>query len=258
METTLNPQRRRFLKMLATGAASTTVLLVYRSSSSSAETETKPNASAEDGPKHNYAYVINVGNCIGCGSCVRACSAENDVPAGVFRTWVERFIKTDEGVYMDSPNGSADGFVEADQSVVEASLESWFVPKMCNHCHNPPCVHVCPVGATFQTEEGFVLVDDKHCIGCGYCVQGCPYSARYMNPKTHVADKCTWCYHRVKRGKLPACVTVCPTKARLFGDLNDETSEVARIFGERRWLVLKPDQNTDNYCFYIDLPEEVV
>lgn len=254
--------RRGFLKKVAAGLISTSVLLVYRSQSSASSDESSllplPDRIGPKPEEHDYAYVIRIDRCNGSGKCVQACSAENSVPEGLFRTWVERYVKTGEGVYVDSPNGGMNGFVEVEDKIKDDVISSWFAPKMCNQCRNPPCVQVCPVGATFATEEGFVLVDDKHCIGCASCVQGCPYGARFMNPETKVADKCTWCYHRIKRGQQPACVEVCPTSARLFGDLNDPGSEVAKLFKKNEWLVLKPDMNTEPYCFYVELPREVV
>ena len=204
------------------------------------------------------AIIINISNCIGCGNCVRACKRENSVPQGFFRTWVERYISTDEGVYVDSPKGALDGFEAVNEKVRESAKSSFTVPKMCNHCKEPPCIQVCPVGATFKSPEGFVLVDHEHCIGCGYCVQACPYGARFINPDINKADKCTWCYHRVKNGKLPACVTVCPNKARLFGDMLDPEAEVTQIFNEDKWLILQPAMHTEPHCFYIGLPREVV
>ncbi|MAF48649.1 MAG: 4Fe-4S ferredoxin [Rhodospirillaceae bacterium] len=210
------------------------------------------------GAKHQFAYVININNCIGCGNCVRACKRENSVPTAQFRTWVERYVTTDKGVYVESPGGALKGFEAVNAGIRAAAKRSFTVPKMCNHCEDPPCVQVCPVGATFKTEEGFVLVDHGHCLGCAYCVQACPYGARFINKDIHKSDKCSWCYHRVKKGKLPACVTVCPNKARLFGDLKDPESEVTQIFNEDTWMVLKPEMHTDPTCFYIGLPREVV
>jgi len=189
---------------------------------------------------------------------MRACKKENNVPASVFRTWVERYVVNDEGVYVESPNGGFDGFKSVNKKLRDNYTKSFTVPKMCNHCEDPPCIQVCPVGATFNTEEGFVLVDHDHCLGCAYCVQACPYAARYIDPIKHKSDKCDWCYHRVKKGKLPACVTVCPNKARLFGDLKDPESEVTKIFKEDQWMVLKSHMHTDPTCFYIGLPKEVV
>ncbi|HJM63349.1 MAG: hypothetical protein CMN05_01530 [Roseibacillus sp.] len=254
--------RRSFLKMVAAGAITTTVLMVYRPESSAkaegASSVPIPGDGGASKLKHDYAYVIRIDRCNGSGACVRACSAENNVPEGLFRTWIERYVKTGEGIYVDSPNGGMNGFAEVKDNFKEEALSSWFVPKLCNHCRNPPCVQVCPVGATFASEEGFVLIDDKHCIGCAACVHGCPYGSRFMNHETGVADKCTWCYHRVKRGQQPACVEACPTGARLFGDLNDPESEVTKLFAEDEWLVLKPEMHTESYCFYVGLPREVI
>lgn len=243
--------RREFLINLLAGTTTATVLMVFGPGATANFTYgRKPQ-------KHEFAYVINVFNCIGCGNCVRACKRENGVPSGVFRTWVERYIATDQGVYIDSPKGALEGFKQVNAEVRAKAKLSRTVPKMCNHCDNPPCVQVCPVGATFKTPEGFVLIDHGHCIGCAYCVQACPYGARFINPVIKKSDKCTWCYHRVKAGKLPACVTVCPNKARLFGDLKDPNSEVAQIFKEDRWMTLRPEMHTDPYCFYVGLPREV-
>lgn len=249
--------RREFLKHLLSGAASATVLLVFGPAAlgrSGQEYRLWKDRSAE----HEWAYVIDINKCIGCGACVRACQAENNVPAGVFRTWIERFVITGEGVYVDSPEGGIDGFEEVNAEIRDQANSAYFVPKMCNHCAEPPCVQVCPVGATYKSPEGFVLIDHEHCLGCAYCVQGCPYGARFINPEKHVADKCTWCYHRVKEGRLPACVEVCPTKARLFGDLKDPESEVTKIFKEDKWMVLKPFMHTEPYCFYVGLRREVM
>lgn len=244
--------RREFLKHLLSGTATATVLMVYGLGSFA--------KSAEEGeePEHEYAYVININNCIGCGNCVRACKRENSVPSGYFRTWVERYVTTADGIYVESPDGAMKGFEKINDEMRKKAKRSFTVPKMCNHCADAPCVQVCPVGATFRTPEGFVLIDHEHCIGCAYCVQACPYGARFINPEIKKADKCTWCYHRVKKGKLPACVTVCPTGTRLFGDLKDPESTVTKIFEEDQWMVLKPDMHTDPVCFYVGLPKEVV
>ncbi len=244
--------RREFLKYVLSGAASATVLMVYGLGSMARASE------SGEGAEHEFAYVIDVNKCIGCGNCVRACKRENNVPANHFRTWVERYITTAEGVYVESPDGALKGFERVNEEIRAKAKRSFTVPKMCNHCENPPCVQVCPVGATFRTPEGFVLIDHEHCIGCAYCVQACPYGARFINPEIKKADKCTWCYHRVKKGKLPACVTVCPTKTRLFGDRKDPDSEVSQIFAEDRWMVLKSEMHTDPVCFYVGLPREVV
>jgi Fe-S-cluster-containing dehydrogenase component len=247
--------RRRFLKeLLACSGAG--MLFIYKQPSLA---KLLAGEKAVENVEHEYAFVVDVDKCIGCGKCVQACGFENDVPEGQYRTWVERYVITDDGgVYVDSPKGGSDGFTPVDEAIRSRVKRAFFVPKLCNHCENPPCVQVCPVGATFRTEEGFVLVDPKHCIGCSYCVQACPYGARFINKEAHTADKCTWCHHRVVAGKQPACVTVCPTQARLFGDLKDSKDPVARIFMDDRWNILKPEMHTRAMCLYIALPREVV
>lgn len=249
--------RREFLKHLLSGAATATVLMVYGPAAVS-RTDREFRIWKERSEEHEWAYVININNCIGCGNCVRACKRENQVPDGVFRTWVERFLVTNEGVYVDSPDGGLEGFEQVNAGIREQAHAAYFVPKMCNHCAEPPCVQACPVGATYKSPEGFVLNDHEHCLGCAYCVQACPYGARFINPDHHYSDKCTWCYHRVKNGRLPACVEVCPNKARLFGDLKDPESEVTKIFEEDKWMVLKPFMHTEPYVFYVGLRREVL
>jgi len=207
---------------------------------------------------HSYGMGIDVKLCIGCGRCAVACKLENNVPQDpfYFRTWIERYTLLLNGeTVVDSPLGGAKGF---DKSFSEGEiLRSFFVPKLCNHCKNPPCVQVCPVGATFQTKEGVILVDKDYCIGCSYCIQACPYGARFKNPITHTADKCTFCYHRLVQGLLPACVEVCPTQARIFGDTKMRSSQLTRFFRFNEIQVLKPDLNTAPQVFYARLDGEV-
>jgi len=218
-----------------------------------------PGASLEeDSGVKRYAMGIQIDQCIGCASCVRACKAENDVPPEpfFFRTWVERYlIRKDDSVVVQSIEGGAAELAETAKE--KDILRSFFVPKLCNHCEKPPCAQVCPVGATFQTEDGIVLVDAERCIGCSYCIQACPYGARYMHPVTHTADKCTLCYHRIQRGMLPACVEVCPTQARVFGDLESGASPLVRLKRMNNTHVLKPALNTEPKVFYTNLDGEV-
>ena len=214
---------------------------------------------AADAPVHDYAFVVDVAKCIGCGKCVEACKRENNVPDGVTRTWVERYVATDEGFYIDSPQAALNGFPEdVPEELQKKAKWAAFVPKLCNHCREAPCVQVCPVGATFRSDEGFVLVDPEHCIACGYCMQGCPYGVRFINPVSHIADKCTWCYHRVVNDLVPACATICPTGSRQFGDLNDPESAPAKVFAADDYSVLKPGMHTESVCFYLNLPREVI
>jgi len=211
-----------------------------------------------DAGEHYYGMGIQVDKCIGCGRCAEACKAENDVlrQPYYFRTWVERYVVYGDGeVTVDSPEGGIHGFSAA-QSDREV-LRSFFVPKLCNHCDNPPCVQVCPVGATFKSVDGVVLVDKDYCIGCRYCIQACPYGARYLDPRTKTADKCTFCYHRITKGLLPACVEVCPTQARVFGELKAMSSPLRRLMRMSNLQVLKPYLNTEPKVLYSELDREV-
>ena len=193
--------------------------------------------------------------CIGCCACMRACEAENAVPGGYFRTWVERYrVAPDGEVGVDTSTEKYPSFSEKSGEVSKA----FFVPKLCNQCEKSVCTQVCPVGATYHTEDGVILVDEKHCIGCGYCVQACPYGTRFINPVTHTADKCTLCYHRITGGLEPACVLACPKEARIFGDLRDPDSKLSVILRQRRFRVLKPEMGTHPKCYYLGLDQEVV
>ncbi len=204
----------------------------------------------------SYVYLIDAGRCIGCGMCVQACQRENKVPDGFFRTWVERYRIGEGGrVEVDSPNGAINGFPA---TIVDFRVtKGLFVPKLCNHCKNTPCTQVCPVGASYTTKDGVVLVDDKRCIGCGYCVQACPYGSRYLHPVTHVADKCTWCYHRITRGLKPACVMACPVGARAFGNMKNLQDPVRKIIATEPVSVLQPELLTRPNCYYKGLDKEV-
>jgi Fe-S-cluster-containing dehydrogenase component len=118
-------------------------------------------------------------------------------------------------------------------------------------------VQVCPVGATYRTKDGVVLVDPKHCVGCGYCIQACPYAVRFMNPETHTADKCTLCYHRLTKGLKPACVAACPVQARQLADMKDQFDPVRKRIMTERVAVLQPELLTEPSCYYLALDKEV-
>jgi Fe-S-cluster-containing dehydrogenase component len=214
--------------------------------------------SAYNSKAHYYGMGVDVARCIGCGRCVDACKIENDVPKEpfYFRTWVERYVLTPAGeTSVDSPNGGMSGFPPTLSE--KGILRTFFVPKLCNHCDNPPCVQVCPVGATFKTEDGVVLVDKEYCIGCRYCIQACPYGARFLDPRSRTAEKCTFCYHRLVRGLLPACVEVCPNGARIFGELQQRSSPLVRFTRQHTIQTLKGHLNTKPKVFYANLDEEV-
>lgn len=217
-------------------------------------------APAYDQDEHYWGYAVDTTKCIGCNACMRACAAENDVPDGVFRTWVERYRVSEDGeTRVDAATEGNHVFREVEDERPEAEAKkAFFVPKICNHCEKSVCNQVCPVGAAYETRDGLVLVDQEHCIGCGYCVQACPYGSRFIHPVKHVADKCTFCYHRISRGLEPACVAACPTGTRMYGDLKDPHSRLSTILRQGRFRLLKPEMGTHPKCFYLGLDREVV
>jgi Fe-S-cluster-containing dehydrogenase component/formate-dependent nitrite reductase membrane component NrfD len=175
-----------------------------------------------------YGFVIDQTRCIGCHACTVACKEENGVPLGAFRTWVKYVEK---GEY---PN-----------------TRRHFAVLRCNHCDHAPCVTICPTLALYRRRDGIVDFDGARCIGCKSCMQACPYDALYIDPGTGTAAKCHFCAHRVEVGLEPACVIVCPERAILAGDLDDPSSEVARIVAREQVLVRKPEQGTRPKLFYV-------
>ena len=177
-----------------------------------------------------YGMLIDLRKCTGCHACSVSCKAEFDVPLGGTRSWVEYVEK---GTY---PN-----------------VRRSFLPRLCNHCSKPQCVDVCPTGATWKrAEDGIVVVDPDICIGCKYCIQACPYDARFLNPVTGTADKCDFCLHRVTQGLEPSCVNTCIGRARIFGDLNDPESEISKMIAKNPVTVLRPEMGTEPNVFYIE------
>jgi Fe-S-cluster-containing dehydrogenase component len=250
--------RREFMrgagKLLIVSSVSTSMLTRWPTGSSAAE------GNDYDLHGHRWAMSVDIERCIGCGACVRACKAENDVlrEPFYFRTWVERYHLPDgdiEHPHVDSPNGAYDGFPELPDA--EEGGKSFFVPKLCNHCEASPCVQVCPVGATFDSPDGVVLVDRSYCLGCRYCIQACPYGSRYIDPRTHTVDKCTLCYHRITRGLTTACCEVCPTGARQLGDLKDPESLIHSFLRDNQVQVLKPHMATSPKVYYSGLDGSV-
>lgn len=188
-----------------------------------------------------YAMVIDLRKCVGCQACTVGCAIENQPPLGQFRTTVKQ--------YQVTLNENTD---------TPAEVKAFMLPRLCNHCDDAPCIPVCPVQATYQREDGIVMVDNQRCVGCAYCVQACPYDARFINEQTLTADKCTFCAHRLEAGLLPACVETCVGGARVIGDLNDSASEINRLLKENASdiNVLKPEAKTKPQVFYIGMTEE--
>ncbi len=174
-----------------------------------------------------YGVIINASKCIDCKACMIACKVENNVPEGAWRNWIRPLW--DMGV----------------------GRKSEFQPGQCMQCDTPSCVAACPVNATYKQPDGLVAIDPKKCIGCGNCVTACPYGARYRNSARQIADKCDFCQDRLKRGEEPACVVTCPTKTRIFGDLNDPQSEVSRLLKEKKLVrVTAPHVDTRPNIYY--------
>jgi Fe-S-cluster-containing dehydrogenase component len=211
-----------------------------------------------------WVFLVDTYKCVGCGLCVRACKLENEVPyeANVTRTWVERYVLKKDGSFLaDTPSGARDGFTRNDPAgivVPEKDIaKAFFVPKLCNQCEKPPCVQVCPVGATYQAADGVVLVDRDWCIGCGYCIMACPYGVRFFHPDYNVAEKCNFCYHRISKGMNPACVDACPFGARLIGNIMNPDDPVTRIIKTQRVEVLREALGSDPQVHYLGLDSMV-
>jgi len=248
-------QSGKFIVLTAAAAAG---LKALRGDPKGAE-QTSPQYRMKD---HWWAMTIDITKCIGCGNCVRGCAAENGVPRGYYRTWVERYHVSDfnpsrpedwRQPEVDSPAGGSEGFSEK----YSPGGKAFFVPKLCNHCEHSPCVQVCPVGATFESPDGVVLVDKSYCLGCRYCVQACPYGCRFINPATETAEKCTLCYHRITQGLTTACCESCPTGARRLADLKDPRDAVHAFLRDNAVEVLKPYMATGSKGFYKGLDGSV-
>jgi Fe-S-cluster-containing dehydrogenase component len=270
--------RRRFIKGglvllsgLFGGQALSRLAASFGGRAAAAQPATGAVAPSDDQARRRWAFAIDTTSCVGCGLCVEACKAENQLPAdpSFNRTWVERHvIAMDGSVFVDSPDGGIHGFPPestAPGAAGQAVRQSFFMPRLCMQCANSPCVSICPVSANSVTPDGVVLIDADRCIGCGYCVVACPYGARYIVPggdgeasgrTPGVADKCTWCYHRIAAGRLPACVEVCPMGSRIFGDLNDPQSRLNGELKRRRSDVLRPELGTRPRVYYLGLEVE--
>jgi Fe-S-cluster-containing dehydrogenase component/formate-dependent nitrite reductase membrane component NrfD len=174
-----------------------------------------------------WVKVLDQTRCIGCHACTTACKSENDVPVGVTRTYVK---SVDVGTFPH--------------------VRRAFQVTRCNQCSNAPCVAACPTGSMYTRADGIVDFDKSICIGCKACMAACPYDAVFINPEDHSAEKCNFCAHRLEIGLEPACVSVCPTEAILVGDLNDPTTEVARMVHREPMTVRRAEKETRPGLFY--------
>jgi molybdopterin-containing oxidoreductase family iron-sulfur binding subunit len=217
-------------------------------------------------PETLFGYGLDLSRCIGCRKCVYGCVDENNQSRHPQVHWI-KVLEMEKETGID--------FIHANiyYDHEEVPHEGYFyLPVACQQCRNPVCVKSCPVGATWAEPDGIVVVDYNWCIGCRCCMSGCPYGARHfnwrtvqlsseeINPDTHflgnqprpkgVVEKCTFCIQRVREGRYPACVEVCPVGARKFGNLLDETSEIRYILKNKRVLILKEELNTQPKFFY--------
>ncbi|MBT4863884.1 MAG: 4Fe-4S dicluster domain-containing protein [Planctomycetaceae bacterium] len=253
--------RRQFLQRASTvtiGAMSLTILPVAMGDGTESQL---PMANGKGAPNEGdqlFGFLVDSDKCIGAGKCMTACRTENDVPEGSHRTWVERYVHFKDGT-LQVDTVPETGFAGSGLPIIDPELvdRSFFVPKLCNQCEDAPCNQVCPVHASFTSPQGVELVDPDRCIGCGYCVQACPYGARFINPETNNADKCTWCYHRVMRNEKPACVEACPVDARVFGRLDDPNSEISKRIAKIPTDVLKEHLGTHPKTRYAGICGEV-
>jgi len=215
-------------------------------------------------PGVKYGYALNLSVCIGCRKCVEACHIENNHDRGTYQSYI-RVFEMDKGT-LDFEHGRTDYDHEVPQP------DKFYLPVQCQQCDEPPCVDVCPVEATWKEPDGIVVVDYNWCIGCRYCEAACPYHARRFNwtkPVVPAADvnpeqgylsnrirpqgvmeKCTFCLHRTREGRLPACLEACPTGARVFGNLLDPASPIRWVLENKRVFVLKEELGTKPSFFY--------
>lgn len=171
-----------------------------------------------------YMMIHDENLCIGCQGCSVACRSANNVP--------------------NVPIGLYRLQVHAKMSGTFPNLKTDFLRQSCVMCEDAPCVEVCPTGASFKTADGVTLLDHRICVSCKYCILACPYDARYVLPDGEIG-KCTFCYEsRLEEGKDPACVSVCPTNALTFGDVNDENSKISKKLKESKYYLPKAELKT--------------
>ena len=215
-------------------------------------------------PGTRFAYAINLSLCNGNGKCVEACHKENNHDRATLQSYIR---------VLEMPIGTMDlGKGNTTYTHAVPAKDKYYMPVQCQQCNEPPCTDVCPVQATWQDDDGIVVVDYNWCIGCRYCEAACPYHARRFNWKKPeipaaevnpdqgylsnrirpqgVVEKCHFCLHRTREGRLPACLEACPTGARVFGNMLDPESEIRWILENKRVFVLKEELGTKPSFFY--------
>ncbi|MGF1445105.1 MAG: 4Fe-4S dicluster domain-containing protein [Pikeienuella sp.] len=188
--------------------------------------------------------VIDLDICVGCHACAVACKSWNTGGYGA--------ALSDQDPYGADPTGSWLNRIHSYEAVpTEGQARLIHFPKSCLHCEDAPCVTVCPTGASYKrAEDGIVLVNEDHCMGCGLCAWACPYGARELDLSEGVMKKCTLCVDRIynlelpEEDRVPACVKACPAGARHFGDLADPDSAVSQLVSDRAGYDLMPEQET--------------
>lgn len=215
-------------------------------------------------PGVQFGYAFNISKCKGFRRCVEACINENNLDRKAGTQYIRIFEMEDGVVDLDEADATFQHEVPAEGH--------FYMGTQCFQCANPPCVRVCPVGATWQEPDGITVVDYDWCIGCRYCMAACPYWARRFNwsapevpaaevnadqhylgnraRKKGVVEKCTFCIHRTRQGRLPACAEACPTGARVFGNLLDPDSEIRWVLANKRVFRLKEDLKTEPRFWY--------
>ncbi|MCU0789173.1 MAG: 4Fe-4S dicluster domain-containing protein [Verrucomicrobia bacterium] len=220
-----------------------------------------------------FGYALNLTRCVGCRKCAHACLAENNQSRDYDDDLSMSYIRV-----LEMNKGAIN--LETSTAYYDPELvpqkDKYYMPVQCHQCKDSPCTKVCPVQATWQEKDGIVVVDYNWCIGCRYCMAACPYDARRFNyqkptikpeainrnqdylsnrirPKG-VVEKCTFCLQRTRAGKYPACLEVCPTGARVFGNVLDPNSEINYILNNKRVYILKEDVGTlPRFYYYFDV-----
>jgi Fe-S-cluster-containing dehydrogenase component len=251
----MTPTRRQFLIIAGISAVGVLCPSVPRIMASRSESPAATGLKAK-----RWAMVVDAAKCRdGCTDCITACHDAHNVPDfgnpkdEVKWIWPERF---DHVFHAES------------HARIPEAMRTRTVPILCNHCDNPPCVRVCPTGATFRRPDGIVMMDYHRCIGCKICLAACPYGARsinFRNPRPFirklnpdfptrskgVIEKCNFCEERLAKGILPACVMACEEKALVFGDVEDPRSEVRQLLDRKFSIRRRAELGTKPQVYYI-------